>query len=45
MTVPKEQRALVIQEGQTLKIVRIPVPALSEDEEVLVKVTGYEFSH
>jgi hypothetical protein len=38
MTTPKEQKALVIQEGQTLKIETIPVPALTNEHDILVKV-------
>jgi hypothetical protein len=38
MAIPKEQKALVIQEGQTLKVEKIPVPKLSGDEEILIKV-------
>jgi hypothetical protein len=37
MTIPKEQKALVIQEGQTLKVETIPVPKVSGDD-ILVKV-------
>ena len=38
MAIPKEQKALVIQEGQTLKIEKIPVPKLTKDNEILIKV-------
>jgi hypothetical protein len=38
MAIPKEQKALVIQEGQTLKIETIPVPQLTKDDEILIKV-------
>jgi len=38
MTVPSEQKALVVQEGQKLKIEKIPVPKLTKDDEILVKV-------
>jgi len=38
MTIPKEQKALVIGDNQTLKLTTIPVPALSKDDEILVKV-------
>ena len=37
MAVPKQQKALVIADEQTLKITTIPVPTLSEDE-ILIKV-------
>ena len=38
MTVATEQRALVIQDGQTLKIEKIPVPSLTPDQDILIKV-------
>lgn len=38
MTVPAEQKALVVQEQQKLKLEKIPVPKLSKDDEILVKV-------
>lgn len=38
MAIPKEQKALVIQEGQTLKVEKIPVPKLNKDDEILIKV-------
>jgi D-arabinose 1-dehydrogenase-like Zn-dependent alcohol dehydrogenase len=37
MAIPKEQKALVIKEGQTLKIDTIPVPKLSGND-ILIKV-------
>ena len=38
MTIPKEQKAAVIQEGQTLKVEKIPTPELKNEHEILVKV-------
>jgi len=38
MSLPNEQKALVIEEGQKLKIVKSPVPKLKADHEILVKV-------
>jgi hypothetical protein len=38
MTVPSEQKALVVQEGQKVKLEKIPVPKLSKDDEILIKV-------
>jgi len=38
MTVAKEQKALVIEEGQVLKLKTIAVPALKSDDDILVKV-------
>jgi hypothetical protein len=38
MSLPTEQKALVIEEEQKLKIVKSPVPALKADHEILVKV-------
>ena len=38
MSLPTEQKALVIEEGQKLKIVKSPVPELKADHEILVKV-------
>jgi hypothetical protein len=39
MTIPKEQKASVIQQGQTLKIETIAVPLLAGEHEILIKVT------
>jgi len=37
MGIPTEQKALVVQEGQKLKIETIPLPKLGEND-ILVKV-------
>ena len=39
MTTPKKQKASVIQEGQTLKVETIPVPTLTSDHDILIKVS------
>jgi hypothetical protein len=39
----KEQKSLVIQEGQTLKIEKVSVPTLVEAQDVLVKVENMQF--
>jgi hypothetical protein len=41
MTVAKERKALVIQEGQTLKIERLPIPSLTADQDILIKVSAF----
>ncbi len=38
MAIPTEQKALVVQEGQKVKVEKIPVPKLTKDDEILVKV-------
>jgi hypothetical protein len=38
MAIQTEQKALVVQEGQKVKIEKIPVPQLTKDDEILVKV-------
>lgn len=38
MAISTEQKALVVQEGQKVKIEKIPVPKLTKDDEILVKV-------
>ena len=44
MTVPSEQKALVVQEGQKVKLEKIAVPKLTKDDEILVKV-GHPRKH
>ena len=41
MTVTKERKALVIQEGQTLKIETLPIPSLTADQDILIKVGAH----
>jgi len=38
MTIPQERKALVIQPGQTLRIEKLPVPPLTTDQDILIKV-------
>lgn len=38
MAIPIEQKSLVVQEGQKVKVEKIPVPKLTKDDEILVKV-------
>jgi hypothetical protein len=38
MAIPTEQKASVIQEGQTLKIGKIAVPELAGEHEILIRV-------
>ena len=44
MAIPTEQKALVVQEGQKVKVEKISVPKLTKDDEILVKV-GHLRSH